>query len=83
MDSGCAHGWQGNTTDKRLDFDFGSAWQLIRGIALPSVGIILFWFRPQAGLGVSWFLPCQTDENHEKPIAAFGRNQESPPLRNG
>jgi hypothetical protein len=42
------HGWQGNTADKRLDFDFGSAWQLIRGIALLSVGNKWFWFRPQA-----------------------------------
>jgi hypothetical protein len=30
-----AHGWQGNTTDGRLDVGVGPAWQLIRGIALP------------------------------------------------
>jgi hypothetical protein len=43
-------GGLGNTTDKRLDFGVGPAWQFIRGIAYPSVGIILIWLRRKAAL---------------------------------
>jgi hypothetical protein len=56
MSKGGPHGWQGPLSDKpgtdkrRLDFASRFAWQLIRGIALPSVGIILIWLRPKAAL---------------------------------
>jgi hypothetical protein len=48
--TGCLHGWLGKPTDKRLAFDFGSAGQLIRGIAQQSVGIIFTRLRPESAL---------------------------------
>jgi hypothetical protein len=50
-----AHGWRGNTTDKvAKQTQLGNS-VVIRGIATPSVGIILIWLRSKAALGVSWF----------------------------
>jgi hypothetical protein len=37
---GGTHGWHGNTTDENWVINFQSAWQPVRGIAKPSVGII-------------------------------------------
>ena len=47
-----SHGWHGNTTDDKAGFRMprthGSFF--IRGIATPSVGIILIWLRPKTAL---------------------------------
>src|SRR5260221_10325659 len=51
------HGWRGNPTDKKLDSSVGPAWQPIRGIASPSVGIAVFGSGRRPGRVYSVFHP--------------------------